>query len=174
MPEETISSRSVYKGKILDLKVDDVKLSDGQIAKREIIEHVPCVTIVPVCDNGNILLIKQFRKAAEKELIEVPAGCIEKGETAEETVVRELQEEAGYKPANLTKIGGFYSSPGYCTEYLHAFIAQNLTKSRLHAEDTDSIEVIEVPLTEALEMIDSGIICDGKTIVSLLLYSKLA
>lgn len=173
MPEDAVEPSFIYKGRILNLKLADVKHSGGRTSKYEIIEHVPCVAVVPICDNGNIMLIKQFRKAVEKELIEIPAGCMEEDETAEETAIRELQEEIGYKPQTLSRIGGFYSSPGCCTEYLHVFIAQKLLKSRLYAEDTDDIEITEAPFEKAMEMVEDGTICDAKTIAALLMYQNL-
>jgi len=168
--EETLSSREIYSGRILKLKVDDVRLLNGHQAKREIIEHSNAVAIIAIDDDDNVLLVKQFRKPVEKELLEIPAGCIEEGEEADTTVRREMREETGYRPQRIEGLGGFYSTPGFCTEYLYLYLATNLVPDKLHAEDTDDIELVRVPLRRIDELIYSGTICDAKSIAGLLLY----
>ena len=116
--EETLSSQTVYEGAILKLRLDDVRLPDGKQTKREIVEHSDAIAIVAVDEDNNILLVKQFRKPVEKELLEIPAGCMEDGEEADVTVSREMREETGYRPQKIERLGGFYSTPGFCTEYL--------------------------------------------------------
>ena len=168
--EETLSSREIYSGQILKLRVDDVRLPNGKQTKRETVEHSDAVAIVAIDDNESVLLVKQFRKPVEKELLEIPAGCIEEGEEADTTVRRELQEETGYRPQNIKRLGGFYSTPGFCTEYMHLYLASDLVVDKLYAEDTDDIELVRVPLQQIAELIDSGTICDAKSIAGLLLY----
>lgn len=170
MAEETLSRRQVYDGHILKLRVDRVRLPGGGISEREIVEHDSCVAIVAIDGDDNVLLVRQFRKAAEKELLEIPAGGIEAGEEPAAAVRRELAEETGYRPQTVAEIGGFYSSPGYCTEYLDLFLASDLTRSRLKAEDTESIELVRVPITQIPGLIDSGKICDAKSIAGLLSF----
>jgi ADP-ribose pyrophosphatase len=168
--EKTLSSRYIYKGSILNLRVDAVQCPDGHQSQREIIEHAECVAVVPVNDNGDILLVRQFRKAIEKDLLEIPAGGIEKNEDPETAVRRELQEEIGYLPGKVERLGGFYSSPGFCNEYLHLFLATSLKSSRLVAEDTESITVVAVKPERIKALIASGEICDSKSIAGLLSY----
>ncbi|UCG54401.1 MAG: NUDIX hydrolase [Dehalococcoidia bacterium] len=168
--EETLSSQEIYKGRILNLRIDKVRLSSGRCTKREIIEHSNCVAIVAVDENDNVLLVKQFRKPVERELLEIPAGCIEEGEEVEVTVIREMREETGYRPQKVKRLGGFYSTPGYCTEYLHLYLATDLIVDELHAEDTDEIELVLVPLHEIAGLISAGSINDAKSIIGLLLY----
>jgi len=168
--EETLSSREIYSGRILKLRIDDVRLPDGNQTKREIVEHSDAVAIVAIDSDGNVLLVKQFRKPVERKLLEIPAGCIEEGEEADTTVRRELQEETGYRPQNIERLGGFYSTPGFCTEYMHLYLATELVADKRHAEDTDDIELVHVPLQRIAELIDSGAICDAKSIAGLLLY----
>ena len=170
--EETLSSRIIYEGAILKLRLDDVMLPDGKQTRREVVEHSDAVAIVAVDSEENILLVKQFRKPVEEELLEVPAGCVEPGEEPAATVSREMREETGYRPNKIKKLGGFYSSPGFCTEYMHVYMATNLVADRLHAEDTDDIEVIHVPLDNIEGLIDSGALRDAKSIAGLLLYLK--
>ncbi|MFC1865959.1 NUDIX hydrolase [Chloroflexota bacterium] len=170
--EETLSSRTIYEGAILKLRLDDVMLPDGKITRREIVEHSDAVAIVAVDGKKNILLVKQFRKPMEEELLEVPAGCVEPGEEPVATVSREMREETGYRPNKIRKLGGFYSSPGFCTEYMHVYLATDLVADSLHAEDTDYIDVIRVPREKVEGLIDSGALRDAKSIAGLLLYLK--
>jgi len=170
--EETLSSQIIYEGAILKLRLDSVRLPDGKQAKREVVEHSDAVAIVAVDEGNNILLVKQFRKPVEQELLEVPAGCIDPGEEATTTVSREMREETGYKPNKVKRLGGFYSSPGFCTEYMHVYLATELIPDSLHAKDTDSIELMRVPLEQIEGLIDSGALCDAKSIAGLLLYLR--
>jgi len=114
--------------------------------------------------------VKQYRKAADKELLEIPAGSIDSGEDPEETVRREMQEETGYLPGKVERLGGFYSTPGYCTEYLHLYLATELTPSQLYAEDTASISLVRVPVKEITSLLASGKIEDAKSIAGLHMY----
>jgi len=142
----------------------------GRQTTREIVEHADCVAIIAIDADDNILLVNQFRKPVEKELLEIPAGGIESGEDAVDCVCREMREETGYLPGKVERIGGFYSAPGYCTEYLHLYLATDLTSSPLHAEDTESIELIRVPISQISSLITSGTICDAKSIAGLLTF----
>jgi len=123
--------------------------------------------------DDKVLLVKQFRKPVEKELLEIPAGSIDPGEDPVTTVRREMQEETGYLPRKVERLGGFYSSPGFCTEYLHLYLATDLTPSQLYAEDTESIKLVRVPVSQVPALITSGKICDAKSIAGLLIYSSL-
>jgi len=168
--EETLSSRLVYSGRAVRLRVDSVRLPGGRQTEREIVEHDDCVVIIPVDADGNLLLVKQFRKPVERELLEIPAGGIEAGEELEAAVCREMREETGYRPRKINRLGGFYASPGYCTEYMHLYLAYDLVPDRLYAEDTDSIELVRVPVSQIADLMASGAICDAKSIAGLLLY----
>ena len=168
--EETLSSETIYSGRVVKLRVDNVRLPGGRQTKREVVEHSDCVAIVAVDADDNVLLVRQFRKPVEKKLLEIPAGCIEPGEEPVATVRREMREETGYLPRSIKRMGGFYSTPGFCTEYLHLYLATDLVPERLYASDTESIELVRVPLSQATELINSGTICDAKSIAGLLLY----
>lgn len=170
MAEETLSSRKVFEGRALKLRVDSVKLPNGRKTTREIVEHENCVAIVALDDADNILLVKQFRKPVEKDLLEIPAGGIDPGETPEDAVRREMREETGFLPQKVAKLGGFYSSPGFCTEYLHLYLATDLVASPLQAEDSESISLVRVPLGQITGLIASGSICDAKSIAGLLAF----
>jgi ADP-ribose pyrophosphatase len=146
-------------------------MPDGRETTREIVEHSDAVAIVAIDAKENVLLVNQFRKPIEKELLEIPAGGIDLGENAETAARRELQEETGYMPGRLELLGGFYSAPGYCTEYLYLFLATQLTPSRLYAEDTGSIQLIRMSVDQVMSLVSSGRICDSKSIAGLLAWS---
>jgi len=162
--ERLLNSKHVYRGRAVHVRVDGVVKPNGTKTTREVVEHVDCVVILPVDSKGNTLLVRQFRHAVDREMLELPAGSIDPGETPEEAASRELREETGYKPGKLEKLGGFYAAPGYCTEYLHFFRATQLEKSPLKAEDTDEIELVPISPADVPGLIASGQICDAKTI----------
>jgi ADP-ribose pyrophosphatase len=167
--EKTIKSQHVFKGQAINLRVDDVITADGRRTTREIVEHPGAVVVVALDADDNVLLVHQYRTGPGKNLLEIPAGSIDKGETPEQTVVREMQEETGFKPRNVKFITGFYSTPGFSNEYLRLYLATDLVPSRLTADDTAGIDVVRVPLTEVKELVTSGKIEDAKTIAGLLL-----
>ena len=170
MAEKTLSSQLIYDGRAVKLRVDTVKMPGGRETTREIVEHSDCVAVVAIDDNDNVLLVNQFRKSVEKELLEIPAGGIEPGEDPVTTVRREMQEETGYLPQKVERLGGFYSTPGYCTEYLYLYLATDLTPSPLYAEDTEDIRLVRVPFSQISGLITSGSICDAKSIAGLLTF----
>lgn len=170
MEEKTLSSQLIYKGRAVKLRVDTVITANGRETTREIVEHADCVAIVAIDADNNVLLVNQFRKPVEKELLEIPAGGIDPDEDPESAVCRELREETGYLPKRVERLGGFYSAPGYCTEYLYLYLATDLTPSQLYAEDTESIKLVRVPITQIPHLIASGSICDAKSIAGLLAF----
>ena len=168
--ERTLSSQTIFEGRILKLRVDTVRTVDGRQSTREVVEHANCIAVIAVDADDNVLLVKQFRQALEQELLEIPAGGIDAGEGAEAAVMREMQEETGFRPQKLKHLCGFYSSPGFCDEYLDLYLATDLEPGRLHAEDTEGIELVRVPVDQIRELVASGKIEDGKTIAGLLFY----
>ena len=171
--EKTLSSRLIYDGQVVKLRVDTVRLPGGRETRREIVEHGDCVAIVAIDGKNNVLLVSQFRQPVEKELLEIPAGGIDPGEDPLTAVRREMQEETGYLPQKVERLGGFYATPGYGTEYMHLYLATDLTPSQLYAEDTESIKLVRVPISQIPSLITSGRICDAKSIAGLLIYSSL-
>jgi ADP-ribose pyrophosphatase len=152
------------------VRVDKISDPEGPSYTREVVVHPGAVVVIPVDANGDILMVRQWRRAVGKILLELPAGTLEEGEEAGVTADRELQEEIGYKAGRLTKLGGFYSAPGFCSEYLHLFLAEDLRESRLAPDDHEHIEVCTVPLGKALELIEQGEIEDAKSVAGLSRY----
>ena len=168
--EKTLSSQLVYEGRAVKLRVDTVRMPSGRETTREIVEHSDCVAIVAIDADDNVLLVNQFRNAVGKELLEIPAGGIEADEDPVTAVQRELQEETGYLPQKVERLGGFYSAPGYCTEYLHLYLATALIPSQLYAEDTENIRLARVPVSRIPGLLASGSICDAKSIAGLFTF----
>ena len=173
MPEKTLSTQQIYQWRAVNVRVDTIQKADGKKTTREVVEHSDCVAVVVLDEQGNVLLVRQFRHPVGKSLLEIPAGGIDLGEEPVDSVRRELQEEIGYFPHKIEELGGFYSVPGYGTEYLHCFVATDLAPSRLVAEDTDDIELVRVSAEEIPRLITSGEICDAKSIAGLLHALKL-
>lgn len=169
-PQKTLSSREIYHGRAIDIRVDTVEKANGIKTTREVVAHSDCVTVVAMDEQNNVLLVRQFRHAVGKSLLEIPAGGIDPGEEPIDAVRRELQEETGFLPQKIEKLGGFYSVPGYGTEYLYCFLATHLRPSRLVAEDTEDIELVRVARDEIPGLVASGEICDAKSIAALLMF----
>jgi ADP-ribose pyrophosphatase len=165
-----IKTEKIYTGKIINLRVDTSIYEDKTTKKTEIVEHRGAVLIIPLTSDNKIIFIKQYRKATDQILIELPAGTLEVNEIPQKTAIRELQEEIGYIPKKIIDIGYIYTSPGFCTEIIHIFIAYDLKKSQLIAEDTHGIDSIELSLDEACDLIKKNQIVDGKTIAAVFKY----
>ncbi|MCA9909401.1 MAG: NUDIX hydrolase [Anaerolineae bacterium] len=166
--EIILKQQPIYKGRIVDLSVVDVQLPDGKTSQREIVKHPGAVAIVALDPDQRVVLVRQYRTAAERILLEIPAGTLNPGEDPLVCAERELQQETGFFPGKLVSLGGIFVAPGYTTEYIHLFVANDLRASRLAADDDEFIEVSHVPLAEALAMIERGEICDGKSVAGLL------
>ena len=169
-PEKRISRQQVYRGRAASLYLDTVEKPSGRRTVREVVEHEDCIVAVVIDDQNNVVLVRQYRYPVGKSFLEVPAGGINPGEEPIDCLRRELQEEIGYLPRKIERLGGFYSIPGYGTEYLHCYLATGLVPSRLTAEDTEDIELVRVSQNQAVHLIASGEICDAKSIAALLLF----
>ena len=169
LTEKLLNSEMLYDGRIVHLYVDTVQLPNGKTARREIVRHGGAVAIVPIDRDGKVILVRQYRHAAGRILLEIPAGTLGKGEDPDLCAAREMQEETGYKPGHLEKIGGIFVAPGYTTEFIHLYLATDLTESRLKMDDDEFIEVEHLPLEEVVRQIRAGEIVDGKTVSAVLL-----
>lgn len=167
--EKTIQSKVIYKGKILDLIVKDVLLDNQKIAKREVVNHQLGVSIV--ASNGKeIFLVKQFRTAIEKEILEIPAGLVEEGEDIEKAAHRELQEEIGYDAKKMRLLTKFYPSPGFCNEVTYVYLAEDLFLSKLPEDEDEFIKVETLPIHKISDFIHSNEYIDAKTVIGLSLF----
>ena len=168
-PERTLHSERIYEGKIINLRVDTVDLPSGKKTKREIVEHAGCTAIVAIDSENNVLLVRQYRKPVERMLLEIPAGGIEPGENPVDGARRELEEETGFSAEKWEELSCFYTSPGFCTEYMYLYIATDLKPVERDADDDENIELVRVPLKKTPELFVSGEVCDAKSIAGLLM-----
>lgn len=171
-PEEQIASREIYDGRIIKVRVDDVLLASGGRSVREVVEHAPAVVIVAVDAEDNVLLVRQYRYAAGQTLLEAPAGIVEAGESPDACAQRELAEEVGFASRNLRALGGFWSSPGFCDEFMYAYLAKDLIPHKLQADDDENIQVEKIPLSRVPQLIRLGEIQDAKSIAALLMATS--
>lgn len=170
--EVTIKSEKIYEGKILNLRIDTIELPDKKYTKREVVEHSGGVGVVAITDEDKIVLVKQYRQAISKEMLEIPAGKLELNEEPRITAIRELKEETGYSTDNLKYITEFYPTPGYCNEKIHVYMADKLKPGEQDLDEHEYVEVIEMPFDEAYEKTLNGEISDAKTIIGILLAKK--
>ena len=176
--ESTVASRRIYDGRVLSLDVDQVRFPDGSMGELELIRHAGAAAVIPFLDdpnepNARILLLRQFRYAADRYLYEIPAGRLESSELPIECARRELLEEAGCTAETLMPLGGFFTTPGFIDEYIHVFLATGLTCGEASPERDEFIHRESHTSQDALRMIDRGEIVDGKTIIALFMADRL-
>lgn len=171
--EKTMKSDKVYEGKILNLRIDTVEMPDKKYSKREIVEHPGGVAIIALTSNDSLFLVKQYRKAVEDFVLEIPAGKLELNEEPRETAIRELKEEIGMESNKLTYLSEFYTSPGYCNEKIHLYLAEDLEKGEFEPEPGEFLEVLEFKIDELIKMIEIGEIIDSKTIIGIFIAKKI-
>jgi len=167
--EKTLTSEMIYEGKILNLRKDIVEVIGNQESEREIVEHDGGVALCAITDDGKMVMIRQFRQAARRVLLEVPAGKREKGEAPETTAARELKEETGYTAANMELLTKFYSTCGYSEEIIHLYLCTGLVPGETDFDDNEAIDIIEYEPEELFEMIKTGEIEDAKTIIAVMM-----
>ena len=169
MSFEIVSSETMFTGRIFDVRRDHVRLPDGKVAKFEFVVHEKSITLLPIDQDGQIWFIEQFRHPVGKNLLELPAGVMGKGEEPIVAAQRELREETGVAARELTCIGEFYLAPGYSDEYMYVYLARQLYPAPLTPDEDEFIRVIKTPAVEALRMGENGQIFDAKTLAALLL-----
>lgn len=168
--EEVIGSETIYAGKLLTMRRDQVRLANGRESVREIVLHPGAVAIVPILPNGRVIMVRQYRHAAGRTLLEIPAGTLDQpGETLEAAAARELQEETGYRAAHLALLVTFYTAPGFCTERISLFLATGLTGGAQNLMDDEAITLEEIAIADIPALIARGEIADAKTLTGLLL-----
>ncbi|HHY64547.1 MAG TPA: NUDIX hydrolase [Clostridiaceae bacterium] len=170
--EKTLTKKTVYEGTIFNVEKLTVELPNGHIASRDIIRNPGAAVVIPVIDDC-IVLVEQFRKAAEKNFLELPAGKLEQGEDPKECAARELKEETGYTAGKIEKVMSLYPAPAFADEMLHIFLATDLEKGEAEPDEDEFVSARVCRLEEALEMIDQGIINDGKTVAGILFAARI-
>lgn len=171
--EKTEKENIIYHGKIIKVKELDVKLPSGIMSKREIVEHPGAVAILPITEDENFILIRQFRKACEEILWEIPAGKLEKDEVPLDCAIRELKEETGFTAQKWTLLGNFYTSPGFCNEKIYIYLASQLIPGQSHFDQDEYLEQHLLASTEIDQLMENGQIKDIKTITALLYFNRL-
>jgi len=166
--ETTLTSENVYHGVLVNAWRDEVQLPDGSKSAREFIKHPGASAVIPVFDNGDILLLGQFRYPLKKTFLEIPAGKLDKGEDPRITAIRELEEEAGLRCEHLVKIGDYHPVIGYSDEIIHLYLGWGLSEAEHHLDDDEFLNYYRIPYKKALELIDANEISDSKTLVALL------
>ena len=171
-PEVGLSKETVYDGKLFKVVREKVRLANGNERPREIVVHPGAVALVPVDDQGRILMVRQYRRAADRVLLEIPAGTREPDEDAETCALRELREETGYQAARVERLAGFFSAPGFCTEWLECFQLTDLSEAYGEADDDENIELERLTAEEAISAVQRGDVCDAKSICGILLWTQ--
>lgn len=167
-----LARQTLYRGRVIRL-IREVLEADGHRMIRETIEHPGAVVVVPLLDHRRIVMVRQYRRAVKRELLELPAGTLEPGERRVSCARRELEEETGWRAKRMRQIGRFYAAPGFVSEQLTIFLAEGLTRVGAHPEADETVRPVTLPLDRALARIHAGTICDGKTIIGVLLASRL-
>ncbi len=167
--EKEVKANKLYDGRIINLRVDDVLLPDGRAAKREYVEHRGGAAVLAI-DDGQVYLVRQFRYPYREVLLEIPAGKLEAGEDPCVTAARELEEETGLKAASIESYGVIYPSPGYTDEKIYIFVADGLEQSNAHPDSDEFLNVVRMPVAEAIDKVTSGEIRDGKTCYAIMKY----
>lgn len=171
LKEKRISTRHVFDGRIINLRVDEVLTPGGASAEREIVEHRGGAGIVAVDDDGRILLVEQYRCPYGEITLEIPAGKLDENENPELCAGRELSEETGYTAKIITSFGKVYPSPGYTNEVIHLYCAEGLIEGNAHPDDDEFLNLRRVALADALKMIEDGTLRDAKTVIGIMRYA---
>jgi len=162
-----MSTKNIYSGKVVTLNIDTVTLPNGVTIDLEVVRHPGAAAVVPLKDNGTVVLIKQFRHAADGFIYEIPAGKLHPGEDPKHCAARELEEEIGYQAGKLELLSSIFTAPGFTDEVIHIYKATELAKGRQNLDRDEVLEIVEVSLQEAIDMIRVGRIRDAKTMVGL-------
>ena len=169
MSIEILNQEVVYRGRVLGVRKDEVRFPNGYTTHLDVVEHDDSVSIVPVDNQGQVWFIHQYRHPVRRKILELPAGVVEAGEKPEMCAQRELREEIGMSAGQLQKIGGFYLLPGYSTEFMHIYLAKDLHKNPLQADEGEIISIEKIPFKQAMVLAESGQIEDAKSLGALLL-----
>jgi ADP-ribose pyrophosphatase len=171
--EKTLSEKHIYSGKIINVDSLEVLLPDGKKATRDIITHPGASVVVPISDNDEVYMVRQFRKPIEQETLEVPAGKLDPGEEPIDCAKRELTEETGLTAKKVKHLISVYSTPGFSNEILHIYAAMDLTEGEAHADEDEFISSERIPVKKLVDMVLNHEITDSKTVIGVLLADKI-
>ncbi len=166
--EKCVSKSTVYSGLIVNVRLDKAELINGKQVPREVVEHPGGVGIIPIDENGDVTMVRQFRYPFGRELLEIPAGKMEQGEEPLQCAVRELSEETGYMADEMIYLGETYPSPGFCEEILHIYMARGLHSGQMHLDEDEFLKVEKMSVDKLVGMIMNNEIADGKTVIAVL------
>ncbi len=169
MAVELLQSETVYRGRAFEVRRERVRLPNGQSAELDIVAHPGAVTLVPIDEEGNVWMVRQYRHSAGQVLLELPAGTLEPGEDPRVCAERECREEIGMAPGRLTPLGECFLAPGYSTEYMYFFLAQDLSPAPLQADEDEDLRVERIPAAKLAERVASGELRDAKSLAALYL-----
>ncbi len=172
MPRQLLGSEKIFKGLVFDVERDRLREESGIEIVRDVVRHPGGAGALPLFDDGRVALVRQYRHPARRELLEIPAGRIEDGETSEECAAREVEQEIGFRAGRMEKLAEFYSTPGFCEERLYVYLATGLTPGSQNLDHDELIEIVYLPLDEAVRMAERGGIEDSKTIIALLMANR--
>ena len=166
--EKRVSGQTVFEGKIITVKLDKALLPNGAQASREVVEHPGGVCILALQEDGTVPLVRQFRYPLGDVLLELPAGKLEYGEEPRPAAIRELGEEVGLEPGEMTELGYIHVSPGFCTEKLYMYLARDVKEVPVHPDEDEFLDIVYLPFDQLVERVMSGEITDGKTVATVL------
>lgn len=166
MNEKTVNSQTIYEGKVITLKVDEVELPNGKTASREIVTHPGAVAVMAITDDNRLVVVRQFRKPLERTIVEIPAGKLEPGEEPVVCAHRELEEETGYTTQTMQHVASCYTSPGFANEIIHLYRTNGLIAGEAKPDEDEFVELMHITIEEAQQLIAAGEICDAKTIMA--------
>ncbi len=170
LTEKTIKENKVYEGRIFDVFSDEVSLPDGKISKRDWVKHNGGAGILAIDENNDVYLVNQYRYAVKKEMLEIPAGKIDKGENPYNTALRELEEELGFKAEKVEPLGLMLPTVGYVSEHIYLYLATSFVKTTQHLDEGEFVNIVKMPLATLIEKIKNGEVEDGKTVFAVAKY----
>ncbi len=168
----TVSSKTIYEGKIFTIKQEEIIIENGKTATRDILEHNGACAVLPIDNDGKIILVKQYRHPIKKSILELPAGKLDIGEVPERCAIRELEEEIGYKAKDFSFMFKTDIAVGYSSEVIHIYLARELEETKQNLDEDEFLVIERYTLEETLEMIKNGEITDSKTIAGVLYYKN--
>lgn len=172
--ERTKKVDEIFKGKMIQLHVETVELPDGREATREVVRHPGAVAVLPLTEDGRLIVVEQFRKALDRSIIEIPAGKLEAGEAPLACAIRELKEETGYSSDEISYLVSFSTSPGFADEIIHLYLAQNCKPGKNHLDEDEFLDLMLISKEDAYQMIANQQIYDAKTILAIYYWDLLS